>query len=137
MKGLTAGDVHERGVRRIGIDGVRYKAHRLAWLHFYGDWPSKVLDHIDGDPSNNAISNLRECSMSQNIANAKRRVDNTSGFKGVYFSNYHKHRRKPWRARLTVKGKKIVTCGYPTAEEAHERYKELAREHFGEFARFD
>jgi hypothetical protein len=137
MKGLVAGDTKPDGRHRIGVDGVRYKAHRLAWLYVHGTWPSGMIDHIDGNPSNNAIANLRDCTMSQNQANKKRRSDNTSGYKGVYFSNYPKHRHKPWRARITVQGRKIVTCGFPTAEEAHEKYKQLAREHFGEFARFD
>jgi hypothetical protein len=44
----------------IRVDGAAYVAHRLAWLHHYGEWPKEGSDlrHVDGNRSNNAIANL-------------------------------------------------------------------------------
>jgi hypothetical protein len=112
-----------------------WKAHRLAWAHYYGIWPTRRLDHIDGNSANNAIANLRECSMSQNLGNAKRRADNSSGYKGVGRSNYWKHQNKPWTAVIRVDGKRHHLGRYKTPAEAHVAYVAAAKKLFGEFAR--
>src|SRR5262245_61666013 len=46
-------------------------AHRVAWRIIYGRWPTEI-DHIDGNPSNNSIWNLREVSHQANLLNQKR-----------------------------------------------------------------
>lgn len=70
--------------RRIGIGGRLYRAHRLAWLYVHGVWPSKEIDHIDGDWLNNRLTNLRDVSSQINAQNRKRaRADNKTGFLGV------------------------------------------------------
>jgi hypothetical protein len=56
----------------IGIDGVRYLAHRLAWLYVYGVWPSQMVDHINRVRTDNRIANLREADCSLNAQNAVR-----------------------------------------------------------------
>jgi hypothetical protein len=78
-----------RGYKRVNRGGKCYYCHRLAWLLHYGDWPTGVIDHIDGDKGNNSISNLRDASYSTNSVN---RV----GVKGYYL---HKHSGK-WMARF-------------------------------------
>ena len=55
------------GYREIEINDKKYKAHRLAWLYVYGEMPNKLIDHIDGNRSNNKISNLREATLDGNI----------------------------------------------------------------------
>lgn len=63
--GAVAGSVNKRlGYVVIGIGGVTYYAHRLAWLYVHGEMPSDQIDHIDGDRANNALVNLRKASMS-------------------------------------------------------------------------
>src|ERR1700738_4035243 len=57
------------GYRIICVDRVIFLAHRLAWLHSYGVWPTKDIDHIDGDKTNNRIANLREATPAQNVMN--------------------------------------------------------------------
>lgn len=64
-----------------------YLAHRLAWFHYYGKWPSGEVDHKDGDGLNNCIWNLRDTSKIENGKNSQRKRNNTSGVNGVY---YHK-----------------------------------------------
>jgi len=53
----------------IGIDKKIYKAHRLAWLYVYGEFPKEQLDHINGNKEDNRICNLREANQSQNNFN--------------------------------------------------------------------
>lgn len=81
--GDVAGTTKHDGYVIIRVDGVRYRAHRLAWLFMTGELPILDIDHIDRNPSNNAFSNLRLCNQSQNNENIGLRRDNKSQFKGV------------------------------------------------------
>jgi hypothetical protein len=85
----------------VRIDGVRYFAHRIIFLMFNGYLPNEI-DHIDGNPLNNKIENLRECNSSQNKYNIKLRTDNKSGIKNVRW----REDRKKWEVRLWVDGKR-------------------------------
>ena len=91
------------------------------------------IDHIDGNPSNNAIANLRLATSSQQKQNKRVQSNNRSGLKGAF---YHACRKgKKWRSQIKV-GDKLIFLGYfHTPEEAHAAYCEAAREYFGEFAR--
>ena len=72
---------------KIQIDGKSYPAHRLAWLYMTGEWPTHEIDHINGDPSDNRWSNLREATHQQNMCNRTRlNRRNKSGVQGVYLS---------------------------------------------------
>ena len=99
---------------RVTIDRKLYYAHRLAWLHFYGVYPKKYLDHKDRNPQNNSITNLREATHSENMKNRKRQKHNTSGQSGVA---YRKDNGK-WRASINHVGKRINLGTFTTKEEA-------------------
>lgn len=129
--GDLAGGPGTGGYTMIGIDGLRYRAHRLAWLYIYGLWPSRGLDHRNGIPDDNRISNLREATQTQNNANSKRSTRNTSGLKGV--SLFRPTGR--WQAQIRIYRQSIHLGFYSTREEAHRIYCDKARELFGEFAR--
>jgi hypothetical protein len=63
-----------------------YAIHRIVWFLAYGEIsPDKVIDHIDGDPTNNRLNNLRLVDQGQNNRNAKKNKLNTSGISGVYY----------------------------------------------------
>lgn len=86
--------------------GRLYSAHRLAWLYFHGINPSGVIDHIDGDPSNNAINNLRDVKQSTNTKNNKISKNNTSGYPGVYLNK----RTGKWAVQIW-NNKKVICVG--------------------------
>lgn len=95
-KGQSAGVVATRknGYRRIHIrlDQRLYLAHRLAWLYMTGRWPTNLLDHKDGDATNNQWKNLREATSVENAANSGSErisptdMDGVTYFQGRYFA---------------------------------------------------
>ena len=67
--------------------------HRVIWeLHFGTIKEGFCVDHMDGNRSNNKISNLRVLSKDTNTRNCKKRVDNKTGMNGVVlFQSEHSH----------------------------------------------
>lgn len=89
------------------------------------------VDHIDGDGLNNRRENLRPATSSQNNRNAKRRSDNTSGFKGVTW----RRRERKWAAQIRVDGKNMYLGHFDSPEAAHAAYCKASAELHGEFGR--
>ena len=130
-QGRHAGFANGGGYVGIKVKELTCLAHRLAWLLVHGDWPSAQIDHINGDPADNRIANLRLATPAQNGANARRRSDNRSGFKGV---GWHKKTRK-WRANIVRDGRMRSLGYFDTPEQAAEAYATAAKALRGEFAR--
>lgn len=126
-----AGTSDSRGYRHVQFQGVRQLEHRVAWFLFYGEWPEKSIDHINGDPSDNRIINLRLASTSENGFNRGKSINNSSGFKGVSFS------RGVWQALISINGKNRYLGRFATREEAADAYGKAALQYHGEFANLD
>ena len=106
-------------------------AHRVLWAMSTGSWPRNEIDHINGDPSDNRLSNLRECTSRQNKMNQAAHKDGRSKFKGVNFSKY----AGKWKAEIKI-GPARRHLGYFASEvDAAAAYDEAAREFHGSFAR--
>ena len=103
----------------IGVSRKNYKSHRLAFLYVLGAFPANQVDHKNGIKSDNAWSNLREATNSENAQNKRNpQANNTVGYLGVWFHV----RNKSFVARITINGKvKYLGC-FATAEEASECY---------------
>lgn len=112
--GKPAGTKTPYGHLVIRIDGGRCMAHRLAWLYVYGVFPKGNIDHINGDPSDNRISNLRDVSQAENLKNQRMRGDNTSGVLGVCWDKS----RNKWKAQINVDGKNKGLGRYDSKDDA-------------------
>lgn len=94
----------------------------------------EVTDHIDGNGLNNCRDNLRPATYMQNAHNRREYVNNSSGYKGVYWSK----KMQKWAAKICANGKQKHLGLFDTPEEAHAAYCEAAAssEFHGEFANF-
>lgn len=112
--GNRAGVADGKGYTLINILGRRYRAHRVAVCMVNKKWPTCHIDHINGDPSDNRIENLREVNWAENNKNAKLRKDSTSGICGVSFWK----RTSKWKAQIQSNGKKHHLGYFDTLEGA-------------------
>lgn len=120
--GKVAGTTAPQGYRYIQVFGrSAYPAHRLAWLHFYGEWPEHEIDHANGVRDDNRIGNLRCADDSENGSNKAMMRNNRSGFPGVHFDR----QRGKWRATIQMHRVRHDVGFFSTAEQAA-----AARNHF-------
>lgn len=127
--GSIAGHVITRGYRIIGICGKKFRAHRLAFFHMTGKWPTDQVDHINGCKSDNRWSNLRPATNSQNGLNKK--PGGASRFKGV---SWHRGAKK-WQSQAKVDGKSFYLGLFKEEKSAADAYAAFATENFPEFMR--
>lgn len=127
-----AGCAHGSGYRTVLFRGRRHLEHRVAWFLHYGEWPNQQIDHINGNPSDNRIVNLRLATPSENSRNRGKPPHNTTGFKGV------SRQRGRYQALIRIDdGKNKFLGSFTTPEEASAAYNRAALEHHGDFARVD
>lgn len=131
--GKTAGVTCPRGyvyirIRRRGF----YMAHRLAWLWVEGEWPAEEIDHADGNPSNNAWSNLRAATRSENAANRGVQKNSKTGIKGVFPSSKKAGR---YAAQASMNGKIVKLGDFNSLDEAVAARAAAVAAMHGRFAR--
>jgi len=117
LNGKSAVTMRKDGYAQVQIGRKSYRAHRLAWLLHYGIYPSGVIDHINGNPSDNRISNLRDVSQMENTHN--RTVSSTrshTGLLGVVKD------RSGFQARIRAHGVQHYLGWFKTDIEAHAAY---------------
>jgi hypothetical protein len=107
--------------RRISILGRQHLAHRVAWLYVYGEWPKQVIDHINRNPFDNRIANLRDVSQRENVLNSSLSRANKSGTTGVRWIDG----RKRWRAEIMI-NRKAINLGYFAAKADAEQARRVA-----------
>lgn len=124
VAGAVAGSDNGKGYIQISVDGRRYAAHRLAWMHVHGDWPTSELDHIDGIRSHNAISNLRPADRFLNNRNVHgARQNSKTGFLGA------SPKGKRFVAQIAANGVNHYLGKFDTAQEAHAAYMAAKKIH--------
>jgi len=114
-KGNKAGFRNFHGYTSLRVAGKTYRAHMVAWLLHYGEWPRMAIDHINGDKTDNSIKNLRLATPSINSQNLRSRVNRT-GFPGVHKNG------SGWSSAIRVNNKRHSLGTYSTPEEAYAAY---------------
>ncbi len=99
--GSRAGSKSPNGYRYVNVEGTKYLEHRVILKMHTGQEPTHV-DHIDRNPTNNIIDNLRASDVAQNAWNMKTPVTNTSGAVGVHWDK----RKNKWMAYMKANGKR-------------------------------
>lgn len=105
---------------KVRIGKGRFYVHRLIWKLCMGYDPKYVIDHIDGNPSNNKIENLRDVPQEVNLQNQLcPHKNNKSGFLGVVkVTNSLKY------SACIRRGKQHYYLGtHDTKEEASQAYE--------------
>ena len=127
---LKTGCVGAGGYIYTNYKKTQYKHHRLIFLMHHGYLP-EMVDHIDGDKTNNRIENLRACTRTQNLLNSKKPVSNTSGIKNVWW----RKTRGKWEVKFKV-NKVVKYFGlYDDLELAELVAIEARNKYHGEFAK--
>lgn len=128
LKGRKAGCVvffHGNPYVSVGLFRKNHLVHRLIWLIETGRFPKYQIDHIDGDTTNNRITNLRDVSIKEQSKNLSRRATNTSGVTGV---TWDRHARA-WTAQIQVDKKAVYLGNFKdnAFEEAVKARKEAEK----------
>jgi hypothetical protein len=128
--GYTAFAVDGTGYGRseVRFEGRRYRltAARVAFVLLHDRWPF-LVDHVDGNPTNNRAENIREATDAQNSWN-RHRTQRPDKLRGAFLEAGR------WTASVNHNRKKIRLGCFATERDAHEAYCAFIREHRGEFA---
>lgn len=112
----------------IWIGGRLYKVSHLAWLYVHGYMPSCQIDHINRNPADNRIANLRLASPGQNKANFGTYRNNKLGIKNV------RRKRGAYEVRCSSNKQTIGGGTFVCLGAAVKAAAQLRRELHGEFA---
>ena len=113
-----------KGYISVNINKKMYPLHRLIYKYHNEDWDitysnNNVIDHININPLDNRIENLRLVNKSQNNRNQKKKQNCSSEYRGV---SWYKPSNK-WRASICIDGISNHLGHFDTQEEAAEVYK--------------
>lgn len=107
---FTAKDTY--GYKHGSIFGNLYRAHRVIWCIYHGNWPKDQIDHVNLIRCDNRIKNLKSVDQSQNMRNRPMRKDNKSGFNGVHWCE----RSNRWKSQIRLDGR-VTSLGYFSIKE--------------------
>jgi len=110
------------------VANVNYKVTKLH-RYILDAPPDLVVDHINGNPKDNRVINLRLCSNLENTKNVSIQANNKLGYPGI-----RKTKDNKFNARITYNRKEIHLGNYPTLQDAISARKLAEVKYYGEFA---
>jgi len=121
--------VNRQGHRAVSFRAygrrVRILLHHVVWVLAKGFLPTLDIDHVNNDPADNRLVNLRLASRAQNSTNKTRKLP---GLKGAY-----KLKTGQWQSTLWVGNKHIYLGHFSSEQAAHEAWVEAAVKHHGAY----
>lgn len=109
-KGEPIGYKRRDGYYLLSYGGNHVLAHRAVYILTYGAIKTGyVIDHIDRNPSNNLIENLREVTQKVNSNNSKVRIDNNTGERYIKVNT---------NGTYSVRVKRVTLGTFKTLQEA-------------------
>ena len=127
--GDKAGCKRKDGRAVVKINNKLMMVYRIIFAMHHGYFP-KYIDHIDSNPQNDKIENLREATLSENAYNRVRGTNNASGIKNVSWNT----RRKKWRVVIEVDKQSIEIGHYEDIEFASLVAEEARNKYHGSYA---
>ena len=133
--GCVAGTKDKEGYWNVGIKlnnaTTLFRVHRIVYfLNTKENIDNCFIDHIDCNPTNNKIENLRCATNQQNSCNKQAQAKSTSTYKGVSWDK----KCKKWRAQICVNYKKINLGTFEKETDAAIAYNQAAQTHHNSFA---
>jgi hypothetical protein len=130
--GRRAGHINRDGYRYVFIGRRHVAVHRIVWMLHRGELPA-LIDHINREPLDNRVENLRACTAKENARNRSKHAGCLSKYRGVTF-NRSAGKDRPWQAVITIDRKTRHLGVFSTEAAAAAAYDAAAAEAFGEFA---
>ncbi len=124
--GDIAGFKRSDGYVRIKVCQRAVWAHRLAWAWSNGKWPEWQIDHINGDPSDNRLVNLRDVPAAINAQNARKARSRKSG--GSLLGAHWCKVWKRWKSSIMTRGVQRHLGWFDSEEQAHAAYVAAKRQ---------
>jgi hypothetical protein len=131
--GKKAGTTNTRGYHATQIKynkkNCNILLHTIVFILNKNKYPIYIIDHIDGNKTNNLIGNIEDSTLSDNANNRGADSNSSSHFRAVH---YHKKRRavKKWAARVQANGKTTTGVYFNDELEAAKYANKLLVENF-------
>jgi hypothetical protein len=112
----TFGTTNDGGYKCVNIGGKLVLVHRVIAKGFLEEYSEDLkVDHIDGDPANNRLENIRVSTHINNLrAFQRKRKSGSSQYRGVSWDK----RIKKWCAFSKVDGKSFNVGSFDNEREA-------------------
>ena len=115
----------------VSVDSSMWKVARIIYFMVHGEIPQALdIDHINGNPLDNRVENLRLATRSQNNKNHKMKSTNKSGVRGVC---WHPEKKK-WRVQIRHGGKVLHLGFFTNIDDARRAREEAELRLHGEFS---
>lgn len=115
----------------LGMVNGQPKYKNIMLHRYLLNTKAKAIDHINNDPLDNRIANLRASTTKENTKNrGSKNSNNTSGYRNVSWSKSE----NKWIVQLQIKGKNTKLDSFDDVHEAGEYAEKMRKKHYGSYA---